>query len=843
MKPVLRSIVRGIAVLALSICAALPSYADGPPAFDLAGPKLTVTVTRLDQTLPIAEVPNLAAGDVLHVQADFPQGQAAHYLLIAAFLRGATNPPPEHWFYKSETWNRKDQNGLSLTVPDGAQQVILFLAPETGGDFKTLVNAVRGRPGAFVRASQDLNQATLDRSRLDTYLAAIRQTTAHDPAKLKEVAPILGRSLDIKVDDKCFDREAEMQAPCLMQNQDAIILNDGHSTSIVQALTSGPAADLAGQLSVTPQANFGYYSPYVQSVMDIARIMDSLHTAQYQYIPALATLNGDEMSLLLSTPPSFHNPKSVLVIALPAVEDPQPPPLHALEAHEPYCAKPQVALAAEGAPLVFSTDFAHGMALRVPLKDGKTADVPVKAEAGKGGFVITPKDGNLAVAGTTGTLVGRWGFQDFTGPAYKLVSDSNSHWTLGNAEHQSLVVGHEDVVQLDDGASVCVESVTLQGSDGKEIAKPAWKVVNPSELEVKLPLKNVKPGDVQLAIKSYGDEKPQLIELKTFEQPGHLDAFEFHAGDLEGKLHGARLEDATKLELNGVEFTPEKSTAPDSAELTMATTNNKAAASLQPDKKAKAQVYLRDGQVVPLDVVIGPPRPSVKLIGKNIERPQATQNIELGNPNELPEDAELTFSLSAQKPAELTHDVEVEVATEDESATVTLSAKNGMLTREDRNVVIARLDAAKELGGTAFGPLKFRVVEKDTPGDWQRLATLVRLPRFDALQCPAAKDQPCSLTGDNLFLLDSIATDPVFQHAVQVPEGFPGAALQVPHPENGQLFVKLRDDPTVVDRLSLTATPAPAAAVLPGPDAVPATPANTSSPMTEPAADLPPTAK
>ncbi len=32
----------------------------------------------------------------------------------------------------------------------------MFLAPETGGDFKTLKSAVRGRPGAFVRASQDL---------------------------------------------------------------------------------------------------------------------------------------------------------------------------------------------------------------------------------------------------------------------------------------------------------------------------------------------------------------------------------------------------------------------------------------------------------------------------------------------------------------------------------------------------------------------------------------------------------------------------------------------------------------------------------------------------------------
>ena len=62
--------------------------------------------------------------------------------------------------------------------------MLVFLAPETGGDFKTLMGAVRGRPGAFVRTSQDLNQAALDRSRLERYLATIRALNDADPAKL-----------------------------------------------------------------------------------------------------------------------------------------------------------------------------------------------------------------------------------------------------------------------------------------------------------------------------------------------------------------------------------------------------------------------------------------------------------------------------------------------------------------------------------------------------------------------------------------------------------------------------------------------------------------------------------
>jgi len=204
-------------VLTVALAASVAAHAD-PAPFDLAGPNLEVKVTRGAQTLPIAEVPNLAAGDRLWIRADLPTTQSAHYLLIAAFLRGATNPPPKSWFYQCETWSRPcAQDGLSIVVPAEAQQVLLFLAPETGGDFKTVVNAVRGRPGSFVRASQDLNQATLDRSRLDTHLAAIRSLNASDPVKLKEVAPLLARSLAIKVDDKCFDKIPELQAPCLMQ--------------------------------------------------------------------------------------------------------------------------------------------------------------------------------------------------------------------------------------------------------------------------------------------------------------------------------------------------------------------------------------------------------------------------------------------------------------------------------------------------------------------------------------------------------------------------------------------------------------------------------------------------
>ena len=126
-------------------------------------------------------------------------------------------------------------------------------------------------------------------------------------------------------------------------------------------LSSGPEVDLLGAVSATPQGGGGAYSPYIGVVVDMMKVMDSLHTAQYQYIPALALPQNEQLNLKLNNPPSFHNPKSVLVVALPPVEPAALPILSPVEPKQVYCAQnPSLALAADGAPLVFATEVAHG---------------------------------------------------------------------------------------------------------------------------------------------------------------------------------------------------------------------------------------------------------------------------------------------------------------------------------------------------------------------------------------------------------------------------------------------------------------------------------------------------
>src|SRR5262249_19842765 len=207
------------------------------------------------KSLPISGVPNLQPGDKLWIHPDFPPDQSARYLLVVAFLRGSTNPPPENWFIKAETWTKQVRDeGLVVTVPQEAQQALLFLAPETGGDFVTLRSTVRGRPGIFVRASQDLNRASLDRTRLEKYLGDVRAISDADPKALREHSVLLARTLGIRLEQQCFDRPLEEQASCLTQHTDNLVLDDGHSQSMVAALTSGANSELIGAVSATSLA-------------------------------------------------------------------------------------------------------------------------------------------------------------------------------------------------------------------------------------------------------------------------------------------------------------------------------------------------------------------------------------------------------------------------------------------------------------------------------------------------------------------------------------------------------------------------------------------------------------
>jgi hypothetical protein len=802
----------GVAALAASTGLA------GPAPFDLAGPTLEARVTRGAATLPIGEVPSLAAGDRLWIKADLPETQSAQYLMVVAFLSGSTNPPPSKWFYRCETWSGKcSQQGLTVTVPADAQQVLVFLAPRTGGDFRTLVGAVQARPGVFVRASQDLNQAMLDRSRLRVYLSDLNALRVADSEQLKQAATLLARSLAIKVNEKCLDRIPALQAPCLMDGDESLILNDGHSTSIVEALTAGPANDLAMEASYTPQLGYGYYSPYLASMLDIARLLGSFNTAQYQYIPALALPQSERLALSLNAAPSFQNPKSVLVAALPAVEGPQLPPLHAVDPQQVYCArKNSLVLPVEGAPLVFSTAYAHDLTLRLAGDDGQSIELPAVADAAQGGFVVTTSGVSGAALGSSvhGSLHGSWGFEPYEGPKFQLLNTHSEDWRLPDQERSALIVGRENTIHLQAGSVSCIDQIMLRDPAGKEF-KPEWKPVQPGEVELKLPLQEAQPGSLTLLVGQYGDAGPEPVALQAFAEAAHLDGFTLHSGDATGLLQGTRLDEVASLYFRGIAFAPGQMSVNHGGDaLQMIAQDPQAAAALPQGVTGGAQVRLKDGRALDARVTVDAPRPSVALISASVQLPPAAHDgsVQLGDPAELPQDARLVFSVRAREPATFAYDERIEVATTDESATTTLSLAAGSIMLERSSVAVAVLDPAVAFGRSVFGPLKFRVTLAGSIGDWQPIATLVRLPVLTDLRCPSTPELACKLTGANLFLIDSLSADSDFRHPVPVPDGFPGNTLPIPQPTDGHLFLRLRDDPAVVNPVNVQVVALPPSA-------------------------------
>lgn len=492
--------------------AAGTSLAQSAP-FELSGPELKVQVTRAGQTLPIGRVPSLAPGDTIIVRGALPENQSTNFMLMSAFLRGATNPPPEEWIDIARIWKSKEKdNTLTLTVPPDARQLVLLMVPETGGAEGVLEDAVRGKPGEFVRASQDLNQASLDHSRLTAFMAAIRAQDDSGPEYLRTVAPVLARSLSIKLQEDCLLKVIELQASCLVQNRETLVLNDVHTSSLADTLTGTPT-DLALRLSATKEAGGGYYSPYIAVARDVARIFGAFSNPQFNYLASLTMRQDDRLSLLLNAAPSFQKPKSVMVAAMPAIEADIPPQLRSA-AKGPICLSAGAVLPIEGAPLIYSTDFAHAMKVTLTASSGQTVEVPVTPRADKGGYVLSGDPLPESFSGDLrARLHGSWGFIPFDGPDFILQRPGGKAWQPVSGAG-ALVAGRSNELLLEGPAPACVEGVMLRRADGS-MTPLTWKNQDGRRLSVTVPLDETASGELSVEVRQRGRATAEMVPVQV----------------------------------------------------------------------------------------------------------------------------------------------------------------------------------------------------------------------------------------------------------------------------------------------------------------------------------------
>lgn len=792
------------------------SFASASTApFDLPGPRLEITVTRAGRSLPISEVPNLQPGDEMWLHPDLPANESIHYLLIPVFLRGSLNPPPESWFTKVETWKPQvRREGVNIHVPEGALEALIFWAPETGGGFATVRTAVRSRPGVFVRAAQDLYAADLTRSRLDAYVDAVKRISNTDPTRLEARAKLLSQTLYLKINASCFELAPDQQEACLIQNPDNLVLNDAQSQSMVTALTTGAASDMINQISASTAAGGGAYSPYVGAVVDMVRIMSSMHTAQYAYIPALSVNDDGAIGLKLSSPPSFSNPKSVMVASLPPVASVHYPMLRAVHPEELLCLEqPKLVLSVEGAPLVFSTHYAHNLVLHVHDAAGRSVDLPATADPERGGFVVDARAlQNSSVSGSvTGQLRGEWGFDPWNGPSFAFTNSRPQQWTFAAGETNAVTAADNISLHLQADSVVCVQGVRVATPQGK-VEKAKIIRTPPRLLEVNLPVTKSSQGLYTLAVTEYGQPKPEKIPVHVYPPSAVVNGLLLHAGDDQAVLTGTHLREVTSVEMAGTLFRAAQLKHSGSEDtLQLKTSTNLAGSKVfVADATIMAHIHLKDERVLDVPVTIAPARPQVQLLSKSIAITPGGSSafIHLGNENDLPQYGHLNFFLKSIAPQQFPRDQTIEVGGSDGGFVTSLTLANNSLTLQDAQTVFATLDPAKAFGSSAFGPLRFRpVTAAGVAGDWQPLVNLVRLPELKRVDCPSNPAELCIITGENLFLIDSIAASPQFSHPTSIPLGFAGNTMKVPRPNGTTLYLKLRDDPSTVDLVSLPVLP------------------------------------
>jgi hypothetical protein len=367
-----------------------------------------------------------------------------------------------------------------------------------------------------------------------------------------------------------------------------------------------------------------------------------------------------------------------------------------------------------------------------------------------------------------------------------------------------------------------VEQVTLL--DGEKKTLPVtWKRTAPDTLQVHVGLQNASPGAMTLALQQYGQSKPDTIKLRTYTEAASLGRLAFHSGDTTAILYGKKLDEVVSVALQGLRFLPVNITQQDNnvdalnlklekddAKISAA----KHLAELQQGEAAIAHVALKDGRTLDLSIIVQAPRPVVSLLGKSVQWNSSSNSsdtqsgIVFQNQDDLPQSGRLSFFVKSVVPALFPRTESIEIASADGSFHTTLSITNGTLVLQDARTVFAELDPEKSFGASAFGALQFRAVDVDgLSGDWQPLANLVRVPTFQHVRCPMNSDKACTLRGNDLFLLDSVASDSQFQHSASVPLGFAGESLSIPRPVGATLYIRLRDDPSSIITIALPVLP------------------------------------
>ena len=324
-----------------------------------------------------------------------------------------------------------------------------------------------------------------------------------NPGVLKDTTPLLARSLGIRVDEKCLDRLPQLQAPCLMQGQETLILNDGHSVSIVEALTNGPASDLVMAASCNTAGGVRLLQPVSRLAAAIlAGCSIRFGVANYQYIPALATAVGKQLTLDDST-----RRRRFKIRNRCSLRRCRRSSRRCLHRCTPSARKTSTARAeirwccrSKARRWCFRPSMRTTRSCASPARTAKRSICRRRRMRRRAASSSIPR--RLQTASLEdrfeGSLHGYWGFEKFDGPGFQLVNTQSQAWAPSSTDDESLIVGRANTIHLQAGSVACIDRIMVKDPAGKEL-RVEWSPVKANEVQINLPLQQAQPGPLTAA--------------------------------------------------------------------------------------------------------------------------------------------------------------------------------------------------------------------------------------------------------------------------------------------------------------------------------------------------------
>ncbi|MGN5373616.1 hypothetical protein [Sphingomonas hankookensis] len=130
-----------------------------------------------------------------------------------------------------------------------------------------------------------------------------------------------------------------------------------------------------------------------------------------------------------------------------------------------------------------------------------------------------------------------------------------------------------------------------------------------------------------------------------------------------------------------------------------------------------------------------------------------------------------------------------------------LTVASGAVQRVGDDVVVTTIAPQTMFGPAVSGAMRLRAWRGGAPGEWQPLATLVRLPVLSAITCT----ERCAVAGRDLFLVAAIGPTADRAAATPLPAGFVGTSVAVPPPVDPVLYLWLHDAADVALRVTVSA--------------------------------------